>query len=187
MALLFFLQSWCAEAIAPGIFPSGIQINDAIILCEITSCSEMQVKQRSRGLFNCVILYTGVVLARGQLCIRMRLTMPNLVKHTVYLPADFVRELQRQSLERSPSSYGVVQAFLRKAVTQAIHEWAKRQEKAGGISPEFLTGMAWVRVPAKEAQIYEKLVRYLEAPAATPEEREWKQAVKRVAHVFINH
>lgn len=109
--------------------------------------------------------------------------LTSYVKHTAYLPADFVRALQKHHLEQSSSSYGAVQAFLRWAVSKAIEEWSKTQENTGSIPIDYPDGIAWVEVPAREAQVYECLVKYLERPAGSAQEREWKLAVKRVAQV----
>ena len=111
--------------------------------------------------------------------------MSNSVKHNVSLPADFVRELRKRSLDRSASTYGVVQAFLRRAVALGMQDWWNRQETGeGGLPSGYVHSMDWVEVPAKEVRTYENLVRYLETPARSAEEREWKRAVKRVADSY---
>jgi hypothetical protein len=97
-------------------------------------------------------------------------------KHTVYLPVDFVRELQRRALEGAAggSSYGAVQAFLRRAVKNAIAEYHRQ---SGRTAPLLARG-TWVEVPAAEAAFFEQLTRYLAAPAS-PSEQEWKEALRR--------
>ena len=107
--------------------------------------------------------------------------MTDDVKHTVYLPADFVRRLQERSLAENRSSYGAVQAFLRRAVSVAMDDW-KRREAANGASAsasaQLAPATALVEVPAAESAFYEQLVRYL-ASEGPPDVQEWKRGLRR--------
>lgn len=99
------------------------------------------------------------------------------VKHTVYLPADFVRQLQQGAIGESRSSYGAVQSFLRQAVRVAIADWKRRRGGPGALAAP--PAGILIEVPVGDARFYEQLVSYL-AHVGTPAEEAWKQALRRV-------
>jgi hypothetical protein len=100
------------------------------------------------------------------------------VKHTVYLPADFVRQLQQGAIAESRSSYGAVQSFLRQAVRLAIADWKQRRAAPGQAAPPPRAGVL-IEVPSADAYFYQQLVRYLAHPG-TPTEQAWKQGLRHV-------
>ena len=98
------------------------------------------------------------------------------VKHTVYLPADFVRQLQQGAIGEKRSSYGAVQSFLRQAVRAAIADWTRRRAAPGAPVPP--PGVALIEVPAADARFYEQMIRYMSHPG-TLSEQAWKQGLRR--------
>jgi|SRR5215813_2921560 len=105
-------------------------------------------------------------------------------KHTVYLPADFVHTLQERALASGQSSYGAVQAFLRRAISTAIDEWKRRNApSAASGSPQLKPQTALVEVPAEERAFYEQLIRYL-STEGNSSEQEWKQGLRRAVQAW---
>jgi hypothetical protein len=98
------------------------------------------------------------------------------VKHTVYLPADFVRQLQQGAIGERRSSYGAVQSFLRQAVRAAMADWTRKRFAPGVPAPP--PAGALIEVPAADVRFYEHLVRYM-AHQGTDSEQAWKQGLRR--------
>jgi|SRR5215471_12803760 len=98
-------------------------------------------------------------------------------KHTVYLPADVVKELQERAIVETGSSYGAVQSFLRRAVRKAIADFRGGEKGAG--KPTIS-----LEVRAAHADLLEKLDRYLDAPAASDAEQETKRSITRIVNAW---
>ena len=98
-------------------------------------------------------------------------------KHTVYLPAEVVRELQERAIVETGSSYGSVQSFIRRAIRKAVAEF-KGGEKGSG------RPTVSIEVRPNHAELLEKLDRYLDAPAASDAEAEAKRSIARMVNAW---